>query len=152
MEGDRQDAFLDLVQIHQPGEQQRPHFADRGADGMALLSEQIPELHRIVAILPIGIADLGGAGGEGLVGLGRRIARHREPGEVALDVGDEGRDAGRRQPFDDALQCDGLAGAGRAGDQSVAIGALQLEDLRLAAAGADIDSRLRLAGHGRVPC
>ena len=39
------------------------------------------------------------------------------------------------KPFDQALQGDGLAGAGRAGDQPVAVGALELELLRLAAAG-----------------
>ena len=60
---------------------------------------------------------------------------HGEAGEVALHVGDEGRDAGGRKPFDDALQGDGLAGAGRAGDQAVAVGALELELLRIAAAG-----------------
>ena len=49
VEGDGEDAFLDLVEVHQPAEQQRPHFADRGADRMALLAEQVPELDRAVS-------------------------------------------------------------------------------------------------------
>ena len=59
---------------------------------------------------------------------------HGEAGEVALHVGDEGRDAGGRKALDDALQRDRLAGAGRAGDQAVAVGALELELLRIGAA------------------
>ena len=41
-----------------------------------------------------------------------------------------------KQAFDDALDGDGLAGAGRARDQAVAVGALQFEGLRVCAAGA----------------
>ena len=42
-EGDVEHAFLRLVEVHQPREQQRPHFGDGGADRMALLAEQVPE-------------------------------------------------------------------------------------------------------------
>ena len=50
------------------------------------------------------------------------------------------------QALDDSLQGDGLAGAGRAGDQPVAVGALQLELLRLGAAGAGADEDARSPG------
>ena len=43
------------------------------------------------------------------------------PGEVALDVGDEDRHAGGRELLGDALQRLGLARAGRARDQAVAV-------------------------------
>ncbi len=46
---------------------------------------------------------------------------HAEPGEVALDVGREDRDAVRAQLLGEQLQGLGLAGAGRARDQSVAV-------------------------------
>ena len=39
-------------------EQQRAHLGDGGADRVALLAEQVPQLDRAVAILPAGVADL----------------------------------------------------------------------------------------------
>ena len=152
MKGDVDHAFLNLVEVEQPGQQQRPHFADRSADRMTLSPEQVPELHRAGAVAPVGHADVGGARLEDLVRPGRAVAGHRQSGEVALHVGDEGRDADRRQSLDNALQGDGLAGAGGARDQPVAIGALQLERLRIgpAAARPDVDIG-RLIAHVSVP-
>ena len=72
MKGDRQHALLHRGQVHQPREQQRPHLADRGADRVTLLAVQVPELHRIVGVAPIGIADRLGAVCERLVHLARR--------------------------------------------------------------------------------
>jgi hypothetical protein len=141
--GDGQHAFLHLVQAHQAGEQQRAHLADGGAHRMALLAEQVPELHRAGLIGPALIADLGGAGGKGLVRLGGGGAGHGEAGEVALHIGDEGRNAGARQAFDDSLEGDGLAGTGGAGDQPVPIGARQLQGLRLSAARASANEDAR---------
>src|SRR5207237_9404677 len=42
VEGDVEDAFLDVVEVHQAAEQQRPHLADRRADWVALFAEEIP--------------------------------------------------------------------------------------------------------------
>ncbi len=141
MEGDVDHPFLNLVEVEQAGQQQRPHLADRGADRVALFAEQIPELHRRRVIAPVGHADVGSAGGKGLVHSGGRVARHGEAGEVALHVGHECGDADRRQALDNALQGDGLAGSGRAGNEAVAIGALQFEQLGIgsAATGTDED-------------
>ncbi len=140
VEGDVQHAFLHLVQVEQPREQQRAHFADGGADGVALLPEQVPELDGRVGIGPVGHADLGGARGEDLVGLGLGRSGHGQAGKVALHVGDEARHALAAEPLDDALQGNGLAGAGRAGDQPVAVGALEDEFLpRPVRAGTDED-------------
>ena len=72
---------------------------------------------------------------EGLV-PGGRGAGHGEAGQVALHGGDEGRDSDGRQAVDDALQGDGLAGAGCARDQSAAVGALEFERLGIGPAGA----------------
>jgi hypothetical protein len=111
---------------------------------------KIPENHRIVAIGPFGVTNLGGARGENLVHLRRRAARHRHAGKVALHVGDEHRDADRRKALGDALQGHRLAGARRARDQPVAVGALQHQRLaraigRAAAAQTDIDFACRAA-------
>ena len=116
VEGDGQHALLNLVEVHQPGKEQRAHFGDGGTDGVTRLAEQVPELDRIAAILPVGHADLGGARGEDRMVLCGGRAGHGEAGEVALHIGDEGGNADCGQPVDDALQGDGLAGAGRAGD------------------------------------
>ena len=48
-----------------------------------------------------------------------------QPGEIALDVGHEHRHADAGEAFGDALQRHGLAGAGGAGDQPVAVGELR---------------------------
>ena len=67
VESDRQHAFLDIVEVEHPREKERPHLGDRRANGMTLLAVKIPELHRIIAIAPVGHADLGGAGSEQFV-------------------------------------------------------------------------------------
>ena len=54
--------------------------------------------------------------------LGLFCARLADAGEVALDVGGEDRHADAAEGFGDDLEGDGLAGAGGAGDQAVAIG------------------------------
>src|SRR3546814_4048112 len=66
---------------------------------MALLAEQIPENRRIVAIGPVGIADLRRALRERLVGLGGRAARHPDPRQIALHNAHEPRDADRGENF-----------------------------------------------------
>jgi hypothetical protein len=52
--------------------------------------------------------------------------------QVALDVGGEHRHAGITEIFHQTLQGDGLAGAGSAGDQAVAVGQAQWLADRLA--------------------
>ena len=79
--------------------------------------------------------------------------RHRKPGKVALHVGDEARDPGRRHPLDDPLQGHRLASSGRSGDQPVAVGTRQLQPLGLASPrlGADEDVGRRFTRHGSLP-
>ena len=43
LEDQRHDARLGVVQIQNAADEQRPHLRNRGADGMALLAEHIPE-------------------------------------------------------------------------------------------------------------
>ena len=114
--------------------------------GWPLCAEQIPEDHRVAAVGEVGHADLRRALDQRLVRLRRRVAGPRQPGDVALHVLDDDRDAGRGQPLGENLQRHGLAGAGRAGDQPVAVGVAQQQVPRLGvvlAAAAHQDLRRR---------
>ena len=88
-----------------------------------------------------GEADRLGALGEEVLGL----ARHGQAGDVALDVGAEDRDAGVREPFRHDLQRHRLAGAGRTGDQPVAIGEGELDVFRLGPLGLQVRAKIDLA-------
>ena len=117
LEGDVERAFLRIREAHEARQQQRPHLGDGGADGVALLAEQIPE-------------D-GGRGFEAIVveadGLGALdeevlwLALHADAGEVALHVRCEDGDAHPAEAFRHDLEGHRLAGAGGAGDQAVAV-------------------------------
>ncbi len=56
-----------------------------------------------------------------------RLAGLREPGDVALDVGGEHRHAQVGEALGEDLQRHGLAGAGGAGDQAMAVGVLRVD-------------------------
>ena len=50
-----------------------------------------------------------------------RVSGHRDPGEIAFDIGGENRGSRARKPFRENLQGYGLAGAGGARDESVPV-------------------------------
>ena len=89
---------------------------------MALLAEQIPE-HDGKLVGLVVKADILGALDEIRLGLAAR----GDPGQIALDVGGEHRNAGARKAFRQHLQRHRLSGAGRAGDEAMAIGERQRE-------------------------
>ena len=60
--------------------------------------------------------------------LGVAAAFFRYTGQVALDVGQEHRHPDTAERFRQRLQGDRLAGAGRAGDEAVAVGHLRQQD------------------------
>src|SRR5215218_5041542 len=95
---------------------------------MALLAEKIPE-HDWKAIRLVLDPDLLGTLQKNLLAF----ARLSDAREVALDVGGEHRHAGIRKPFGHDLKGNSLAGAGRAGDQTVAVGTFQTQSFRLRA-------------------
>ena len=119
-EDDIEHAFLDLVELEDARQQQRPHFGDGGADRMALFAEQIPE-HAAELVGLISDADF-------LRPRDKRlgaVAGHGDPGQVALDVGGEDAGSGDAETFGELLQGHGLARSGRAGDQPVAVAVAQ---------------------------
>ncbi len=56
-----------------------------------------------------------------------RLALDADAGQIAFDVGGEHRHAGGREAFGQDLQRDGLAGAGGAGDEAMAVGERELD-------------------------
>ena len=148
-EDDVEHAFLGLVQIHQTRQQQRTHFRDRGADGMALLAIEVPEYRWVVGIGIIAHPQFPGPFFQ-LVGMFElRGPGHRYPGEVAFYIGNEHRHAIGGEAFGQALQGDGLAGPGRSGDQAMPVGTGQIEALPLAAAQSQ--EYICCIGHWRIP-
>ena len=57
-EGDVEDALLGVGELHHPGEEQGAELADGGADGVAVLAEEVPEDDRGGAVGEVGEADL----------------------------------------------------------------------------------------------
>ncbi len=101
---------------------------------MALVTEQVPEHRREGAALVAVELELLGT----LLRLGIVAAHGGDARQVAFDVGHEDRHAGRREAFGDGLQAHGLAGAGGARDQAVAIAVFQ-EQVLVGLARADQD-------------
>jgi hypothetical protein len=126
LEGDREHALLGLVQPEQPRQQHRAHLRHGGADRMTLLAEQVPEHRRKATLLVPGKTDRLGPFGQ----LGMRRSGLTDAGQVALHVGHEHRDAMRGKSFGQHLERHRLARAGRAGDQTVAVGKRKIEQLR----------------------
>ena len=134
---DVENAFLRVVEVHDPRQQDRSHLRDRGANRMALLSEDVPEHHGKLVRL-IRQPHVACALHERFLGL----ARGGNSRQVALDVGGENRHAGAGEAFRQNLQRHRLAGAGRAGDQAMAIAELEIEHFILVAL-ADDDRMIR---------
>jgi hypothetical protein len=96
----------------------RPQVADGGAHRVALLAKNVPQGGRKCYKFRSWQRTLRKHFGQFFRGFsGLRNAR-----EVALDVGHKHRNAQARKAFRQGLQGDGLAGAGGAGDQAVAVG------------------------------
>ena len=57
-EDERQNARLRVIQIQNAADEQRAHLRNRGADGMALLAEHIPERDRTAGEAEVGQAQL----------------------------------------------------------------------------------------------
>src|SRR5215831_5327817 len=84
---------------------------------MPLLPEQVPKHNRELVRLILE-TEAFGPGDKCFLGF----TRLGNAGEVALDVRGEDRDSGAGEALRQHLQGDGLPGAGRSSDQSMAVG------------------------------
>ena len=133
LENDGEHALLDFIQSEHAPEKQRPHVRDRRAHRMSRFAEHIPEDHRARRALRRQLQLLAA-----LVHFRVGAARFRKASEIAFDVGHEHRHADRREPLGDDLQRDRFAGAGRPGDEAVAVGERRQEaEIQVAVLGND---------------
>jgi hypothetical protein len=147
-----QALLLRLVRLEHLAEQQRAEVGDRrphrnpwadAADREVVHRERL-RLERLPELLPA-------VGGDPA-----RAARLGEPGQIALHVGGEDRDAGVGELLGDSLQPLGLPRSRRAGDQAVAVHHLDRDldeglgdDLAVQDAAAELEGRsLNLVGAG----
>ena len=117
LEGEVEHAFLRVVEAQHARQQQRPHVGDGGANRVPLLAIDIPERDREARELRRGQAVLLQPG----LQLGAHLAWLGDAGEIPLHIGHEHRHADGRELFGQALQGDGLAGAGGTGDEAVTV-------------------------------
>jgi hypothetical protein len=121
LEGDLEDALLRVVQLEDPGEQRGPDLAHRPPDGMSRLAVEVPEDDGARLLLVTLDADLRDALRDPVA----RGARHCDPRDVALHVGDEGGDPHPREALRHDEERDGLARARRPRDVAVAVAVLR---------------------------
>ena len=136
---DLQHALLGVVEIEDAGEEQRPHLGNRRAHGVAADAENVPEGDRVAGEFEIVDPEQLQA----LVDLRIRCAWLREPAQVAFDVGHENGHADVAEMLGETLQRDRLAGAGRAGDEPVAVAHFRVKEKFVVAFGDE-----KWSGHG----
>ena len=129
LEDERQHALLRRVQVEQPAEQQRAR--DRR-------SSRAPE-SRACRTRPRRRPGWRAHAGSAMPvdfsrsrSFGDIAPAAARPDEIAFDVGEKHRHAEAREIVGEHLQRDGLAGAGRAGDQAVTVGQRRTEQHVLA--------------------
>ena len=151
-ECDVENPFLRLGQFQQTRQQQRAHFRDRGANGVALLAIKIPEGHGEGFIGEIVKANRARTRHERVMQLVIDRASGSQPRQIAFHIRHEDRHALRRKALGQDLQGDRLARAGGPGNQPVAIGIFEQHMLLFAVAvTAAAHENTFTVGHGRLP-
>src|SRR6266446_10348396 len=113
---------------------------------MSLFPEQIPEYDRKLVGLIVE-SEAFGPGDKCLLGF----ARLGNAGEIALDVGGEDRNAGAGEALRQHLQGDRLSGAGRPGDQSMAVGKRKRQNFGLETLPDEDRAVFVEVRHGTIP-
>ena len=116
LEGEREHALLDVVQVEHPRQEHRAHLGDGGPERMALLPEDVPEDHRGSGRVERRPEPL-----HPLEHLLVRLGGQRHAREVPLHVGQEDRDPDAGEPLGEDAERDGLPGAGGARHEAVAV-------------------------------
>ena len=116
-EDDVHHAGLHFVEPEQAAEKHRTHVGNGGTHRMTLLAEHVEEAGRAACELRILDAELGQA----LLDEAAEAAGLADAGEVALHVSHEAGDTHLAEGLRKDLEGDGLAGAGRTGDEAVAV-------------------------------
>ena len=112
-----QYAGLHVRQLHQTGQQKRPHIGYRRTDRVAFLTVQIPITDRKRLIGKIRNAERGQAFVESFAGS----TGQAHTGQISLHISQEHRNAHFAEGFRKHFQTDGLTGTGSACDQSMAV-------------------------------
>ena len=120
-------ARLYLIEPQHAAEQQRPHIAHGHADWMSLFTVHIPEHGGIRRVVERGERAGGNARGERIAVL----AGADHAAQVALDIRQKHGHAHVGKALGKHLEAHRLAGAGRAGDQAVAVGHVRQQEGRL---------------------
>ena len=116
-----EQAFLRVVQPHQAGEQQGPHFGNGYANGNAGFAVYIPKAYRAAFQVAFCVQpELSHA----LAHLALPVARVGDAGEVTLHVAHKHGDALRAEAFGHFTQGNGFARTGSTGNQAMAVGHL----------------------------
>jgi hypothetical protein len=110
---------------------------------MTLFAENVPE-HDGEAVRRVSDADILRA----LRECRLRITGHADAGEIAFHIGCEDRRPGVGETFREQLQGDGLACAGRTGDEAVAVAEAERQVSVRLVAFADEDFAGRVSGVG----
>ena len=114
---------------------------------MSLLSVDVPE-HAGRSLVGYRLhADLGDALVDLLQALSSRRRGHADTGQVALHVGAEHRNPGRRELLGHHLQRHRLASAGRPGDQPMPVGPRQQKALGVLVVGSAAAKEDRVGHH-----
>ena len=123
LEHQREHPLLCRVQVEQAAEQQGTKIRNRRTHRIPVPPEHVPEHDGGRAPLRLADAD----GRETIAHLRRGGTGSRQTRQIALHVGEKHRHAEARKVLRQHLQRDGLAGAGRAGDQAMAVGQSRTE-------------------------
>jgi hypothetical protein len=118
LEDEGQHAALDIVQVEDPPEEERPHLRDGGPHGVPLLPEEVPEGDGIPPVFESVQFELRHPFHDFRV----VAPRQRDPGQVPLHVRQEDRNADCAELLRQHPQRDGLAGARGSCDQAVPVG------------------------------
>ena len=119
-----ENARLNLRQTEQSSEQCRPHFGHSDTHGVTHLTEDVPESCRVALVFKA----LDSESLNALLHILAVLAGHTHSGKVALDIREKNGHPHIRERLGHNFHCNGLACAGRACYQAVAVSHLRQKE------------------------